>query len=63
MLKRSADGQRLKVPTTCLVLHKSGDVEINCQHCKQGVIVPLQLDTSGTIRKSTYTRHTLRRTL
>lgn len=35
------DGDRLKARTSILVLHKSGEVEINCPHCKQGLIVPL----------------------
>lgn len=41
IFKLSKDGSRIKAPTSCLVLHKSGDVEINCGHCKKGVIIPL----------------------
>jgi hypothetical protein len=38
----STDGTRLKAPTTMLILHKSGGVEINCGSCKRGIILPLQ---------------------
>ena len=45
MFRPSKDGSKLKLPTSMLVLHKAGDVEVNCPHCKQGVIVPLQAKT------------------
>ena len=41
VFRLSADGGKIKAITNCLVLHKSGDVEINCGHCKRGLIVPL----------------------
>lgn len=41
MFKPTPDGLKIKTPTSMLVLHKSGDVEINCPKCKQGVLVPL----------------------
>ena len=56
-------GDRLKAKTSMLVLHKSGDVEINCTHCKQGVLVPL-VPKSGEkrLRKAAPRRmHTLKK--
>lgn len=41
MFRPSKDGQKIKAPTSMLVLHKSGEVEINCARCKQGVLLPL----------------------
>ena len=41
VFKLSKDGSRIKAPTSILVLHKSGDVEINCGHCRKGVLLPL----------------------
>lgn len=41
IFRPSPDGSKIKAPTTCLVLHKSGEVEINCPKCKLGVLVPL----------------------
>jgi hypothetical protein len=35
------EGDRLKARTSIIVLHKSGDVEINCTHCKKGILLPL----------------------
>ena len=38
----SKSGDRLKAPTSMIVLHKGdGGVEINCPGCKGGVIIPL----------------------
>jgi len=47
VFRLSPDGLKLKAPTTCLVIHKSGEVEINCPKCKLGVLVPLA--TAGTL--------------
>jgi hypothetical protein len=41
LFRASLDGSRVKARTSILVLHKSGEVEINCQSCRKGVIVPL----------------------
>ncbi len=41
LFRKSQDGDRLKAPTSMLVLHRGGDVEINCPGCKGGVIIPL----------------------
>lgn len=37
----SKDETKLKATTSVILLHKSGEVEINCPHCKCGVILPL----------------------
>lgn len=44
-------GDKVKIRTSIVVLHKSGSVEINCPSCKRGVLIPAVL-TSGPIRKS-----------
>lgn len=43
MFRSAAGGARLKAPTSMLIVHKSGEVEINCKHCKHGVLLPLVL--------------------
>ncbi len=45
-------GDRLKLRTRITVLHKSGDVEVNCQHCGGGVVLG-QL-TKVALTKSTH---------
>lgn len=53
IFKMSEDGSRLKAPTTMLILHKAGGIEINCGHCKQGVILPLQpIQGDATLKKA-----------
>lgn len=42
VFKSSSNGTKLKAKTSMIVLHKSGEVEINCGHCRKGVLVPLQ---------------------
>lgn len=42
VFRLAPDGLRVKAATTCLVLHKSGEVEINCPKCKLGILVPLE---------------------
>lgn len=42
VFKAASDGRKLKARTKILVLHKSGEVEINCSRCGRGVLVPLQ---------------------
>ena len=41
LFKKGASGDKLKARTRILVLHKSGDVEINCGLCGKGVLLPL----------------------
>ena len=41
LFRATRDGSRMKLRTSIVVLHKSGDVEVNCPHCKHGVIIPL----------------------
>lgn len=55
----------MKIPTSVLILHKSGDVEINCLHCKHGVILPLRaIPGVTTLKKGRVPmRHTLRKGL
>lgn len=57
VLSLSKDGARLRFPTTCLVLHKSGMVEVNCPHCKHGVIVPLEAVSGQKSLKKGEIRH------
>lgn len=53
IFRSSPDGSKIKAPTTCLVLHKSGEVEINCPKCKLGVLVPLTaVSGSQELRKA-----------
>lgn len=43
VFKSSNGGTKLKARTSILVLHKAGEVEINCGICGQGILVPLEL--------------------
>jgi len=53
MFRSAANGERLKAPTSMLIVHKSGEVEINCRHCKHGVLLPLVLaDGAFALKKS-----------
>jgi len=57
MFRPSKDGQKLKLSTSMLVLHKSGGVEVNCPSCKQGVLVPLQaVEGEPVLKKASTTR-------
>lgn len=59
----SADGQKLKARTSILVLHKSGDVEMNCPSCKHAILVPLKhSDGPFELRKATEPKFVIRRT-
>lgn len=51
LFQRSAGGAKLKARTSILVLHKSGDVEINCRKCGGGVFLPLAA-IPGALRKA-----------
>lgn len=35
--------KRLRARTSMLIIHESGQAEINCEHCKKGVFMPLTL--------------------
>lgn len=48
----SAGGAKLKARTRIVVLHKSGDVEINCGHCGRGVLLPLAPSGDRVLRKA-----------
>lgn len=63
-LFRSAEnGAKLKARVAILVIHKSGEVEINCAACKLGVLIPLELAQGPfTLRKAAPARFVLRRT-
>jgi len=53
VFRKSATGQKLKAKTRILVLHKSGDVEINCGGCGKGVLLPLAVIEGETeLRKA-----------
>ena len=47
----SRDGAKLKAITSILVLHKSGEVEINCTSCKNGVLLPLAVVPGAQLAK------------
>lgn len=49
---RPSQGTKLKARTTMLVLHKSGEVEINCGNCRAGVLIPLKLAGEFKLRKA-----------
>lgn len=51
LFRKSESGDKLKIGRTPLVLHRGGDVEINCPRCKRGVIVG-RLEPNGTVRKA-----------
>ncbi|MDQ3171086.1 MAG: hypothetical protein M3Q55_13195 [Acidobacteriota bacterium] len=44
-------GDKTKIRTSIVVLHKGGGIEINCPACKGGIIIPTTIAT-GPIRKS-----------
>jgi DNA-directed RNA polymerase subunit RPC12/RpoP len=46
VLRKGSRGDKLKARTSMLVLHKSGDVEVNCPHCRRGVLLPLSFADS-----------------
>jgi hypothetical protein len=43
IFRKSAGGQKLKARPKILVIHKSGEVEINCSSCGKGVLLPLRV--------------------
>lgn len=62
IFRKSADGAKLKARTKILVLHKSGDVEINCASCGKGVLLPLQaVGSEPELRKAGLPRFVARK--
>lgn len=39
MFRRSESGNKAKLGRSAVVLHKSGDIEVNCPRCRRGVIL------------------------
>ena len=52
IFRQSADGSKLKARTRIVVLHKSGGVEINCEYCGKGILLPLARVEGEPIRKA-----------
>lgn len=53
VFRKSTSGSKLKVATRVLVIHKSGEVEINCPSCRKGVLIPLvRSEGEGELRKA-----------
>ena len=49
VFRKSAGGTRYKARTPIVVLHKSGELEINCHNCKRGIILPLTFKTDNPV--------------
>jgi hypothetical protein len=54
----AANSDKVKLATRIVVLHKSGDVEINCGRCKRGVIIGSM--TATALRKAAPPRLVIR---
>lgn len=52
IFRKSSGGEKLKARTKIVVLHKSGDVEINCGSCGKGVLLPLRVVDGAGLRKA-----------
>lgn len=52
VFKKSAGGSKLKARTRVLVLHKSGEVEIPCDSCGKGILLPLRFAPEDGLRKA-----------
>lgn len=39
VFRRDSTGNKAKLGRTPFVLHKSGDIEVNCPRCRRGIIV------------------------
>ena len=62
VFRASADGSKLKARTRIVVLHKStGAVEINCDACGKGILLPLAMSPDTQIRKAEMPRLVARR--
>lgn len=51
VFRQSNGGSKLKARTSMLVLHKAGEVEINCGCCGKGVLVPLAVNDDSLVMK------------
>lgn len=63
IFQMSKDKSRAKAKVTCLILHKSGDVEINCPLCKRGILLPFHCKENGELQKSQYPKHTMKKSI
>jgi len=62
VFRKSADGSKLKARTRIVVLHKaSGTVEINCESCGKGILLPVTASADTAIRKAEMPRLVARR--
>lgn len=52
IFRMAKSGDKLRARTSILVLHKSGEVEINCESCRRGVIIPMRVEGSPTMKKA-----------
>ncbi len=50
VFRKSESGGKQKLQRSAVIVHSSGDIEINCPRCKRGLIVG---QSSGTLRKAT----------
>ena len=55
VFRKSTSGASLKTRTTIMVLHKSGEIEVNCVACKRAIILPMQFRASIELRKAVFT--------
>lgn len=51
MFRKSETGDKLKLGRTMIVLHKSGDIEVNCVRCRRAVIIG-KLAGGAVLRKA-----------
>lgn len=49
-------GEKAKLRTNILVVHKSGAVETNCPSCKKSILLPMEADLGKPLRKSAGSR-------
>jgi uncharacterized C2H2 Zn-finger protein len=56
VFRKSNSGNRYKARTAIVVLHKSGELEINCASCKRAIILPTVFRSDNrSLRKAIYT--------
>jgi hypothetical protein len=39
VFRRSDSGGKVKLGRSAVVLHKSGDIEVNCPRCRRGIVL------------------------
>jgi DNA-directed RNA polymerase subunit RPC12/RpoP len=49
VFRKSSGGTRYKARTPIVVLHKSGELEINCAGCRRGVILPTTFKSDNPV--------------